>query len=68
MEEIQAEFMNMENHMVFQNKPVKLISLKIQINSLALIFKNVKIAPHQVEPNLEIKEIAGLSKNTQYGK
>ena len=38
---IQEEFMLLVNHMVFLNKHVKLILLKILLNSVAQIFKNV---------------------------
>ena len=65
---IQEEFMLLLRLMVFHNKVVKTIWLKILLNSVVLLFKNVKIVDIQKDKNQEIKEIVGLHQDIQYGK
>ena len=54
--------------MVFLRKHVKLIWLRTQNSSAALIFKNVRTVNLLQELNQEIKETVGLNKSTQFGK
>ena len=68
MVETLDKYMLMLITMVFLNKHVKLILPRILNNSVALTFKNAKTASLHLELNQEIKVIAGLNQNTQFGK
>jgi hypothetical protein len=68
MEEMLLKFINLLIDMVFLNKLVKPMKLKILTFSVALLFKTVWIVPLPKEKNLEIKVIVGHNKNIQYGK
>ena len=54
--------------MVSLRKHAKLILLRTQNSSAALIFKNVRTVDLLQELNQEIKETVGLNKSTQFGK
>ena len=68
MEVILDKFIYMLKITVFPNRHVKPTKLKIQINSIVQIFKNAWIVQDHNLLNLEIKEIVGHKKNSQFGK
>jgi hypothetical protein len=68
MEVIPEGSMPLPSPTVSPKKAVKTIWLKTLINSLALLFKNAKIALILRPKSQEIKEIAGLLLVTLFGK
>jgi len=68
MEAIQEVFMLMPKQMVFLNRVVKIIWLKILINSHALLFKDAKTALTLKVKSQETKATVGLLLATQFGK
>ena len=68
MEGTQGKFMFSVIKMVFHNKLVKLMLLKILIHFHALLFKNAKIVLLLQEVSQEIREIVGLNQNIMFGK